>query len=155
MVYYILDCVQSDKKIKTLTDTAELIEDAVHSATVIFIVIIIVAIIVIIIVIVIVAIIVIIIVIIKVIVIVAIIVIVIVAIIVITFSIFIITMSQVEQSSEMLNSILKWSHNNKISKLSTKSKVIIIIIVTSFSNFTPSLFHTMQWCECLSICLHS
>ena len=35
-----LDCVQSDKKIKTLTDTAELIEDAVHSATVIIIVII-------------------------------------------------------------------------------------------------------------------
>ena len=28
------DFVQSDKKIKTLTDTAELIEDAVHSATV-------------------------------------------------------------------------------------------------------------------------
>ena len=35
-----LNCVQSDKKIKTLTDTAELIEDAVHSATVNIIVII-------------------------------------------------------------------------------------------------------------------
>ena len=40
-----LNCVQSDKKIKTLTDTAELIEDAVHSATVNIIVIIIVIII--------------------------------------------------------------------------------------------------------------
>ena len=28
--------IKSDKKIKTLTDTAELIEDAVHSATVLF-----------------------------------------------------------------------------------------------------------------------
>ena len=117
-----LDRVQSDKKIKTLTDTAELIEDAVHSATVIIIIIIIIVIIII---------------------------------IMTTHPFLMITISQVEQSSEMLNSILKWSHNNKIRKLNTKSKVIIIIIITSFSNFTPSLFHTMQWCECLCICLHS
>ena len=62
LVIGILEYLQSDKKIKTLTDTAELIEDAVHAAT-------------------------------------------------------------VEQSSEMLNSILKWSHNNKMRKLNTKSKV--------------------------------
>ena len=29
----VLEYLQSDKKIKTLTDTAELIEDAVHAAT--------------------------------------------------------------------------------------------------------------------------
>jgi DNA replicative helicase MCM subunit Mcm2 (Cdc46/Mcm family) len=63
LVIGILEYLQSDKKIKTLTDTAELIEDAVHAAT-------------------------------------------------------------VEQSSEMLNSILKWNHNNKIKKLTNKNKVI-------------------------------
>ena len=73
LVIGILEYLQSDKKIKTLTDTAELIEDAVHAAT-------------------------------------------------------------VEQSSEMLNSILKWNHNNKIKKLNTKSKV-------KFSSGTTSLLY--------------
>ena len=70
-------CPQSDKKIKTLTDTAELIEDAVHAAT-------------------------------------------------------------VEQSSEMLNSILKWNHNNKIRKLTTKNKVMRYIYGSQCLNFKVS-----------------
>ena len=87
--------MQSDKKIKTLTDTAELIEDAVRS-------------------------------------------------IFVPNELFMhdflkqsidffITANQclhgqvnaatMEQSSEMLNSILKWNHSNKIRKLTNKNKV--------------------------------
>ena len=56
LVIGILEYLQSDKKIKTLTDTAELVEDAVYAAT-------------------------------------------------------------VEQRSDTLNSILKWSQNSKMKKL--------------------------------------
>ena len=62
LVIGILEYLQSDKKIKTLTDTAELVEDAVYAAT-------------------------------------------------------------VEQSSNTLNSILKWSQNDKMKKIVNKGKV--------------------------------
>ena len=62
LIIGILEYLQSDKKIKTLTDTAELVEDAVYAAA-------------------------------------------------------------VEQSSDTLNSILKWSQNNKMRKIVNKGKV--------------------------------
>ena len=63
LIIGILEYLQNDKKIKTLTDTAELVEDAVYAAT-------------------------------------------------------------VEQSSDTLNSILKWSQNSKMKKIVNKRKSI-------------------------------
>ena len=74
---FYLEYLQSDKKIKTLTDTAELVEEAVHSAT-------------------------------------------------------------MEQQSDTLNSILKWSQNNKTRKFDppgTRNKVQVKSNVGDFAFF--------------------
>ena len=81
LVIGILEYLQSDKKIKTLTDTAELIEDAVRAKSTDW-----------------------------------------------WFNLLLqVQAATMEQSSEMLNSILKWNHNNKIRKLTNKNKVMIIM----------------------------
>ena len=89
LVIGILEYLQSDKKIKTLTDTAELIEDAVSAKSTIW-----------------------------------------------RFnSPLQVQAATMEQSSEMLNSILKWNHNNKIRKLTNKNKVMIIMSVLKSKTF--------------------